>query len=273
MKQPFLEIKFPPVRQFTADIGRLSSEKHTIRALLEVDISDALDQIKQLRSPAHKISFLAWFLKVTADTVASHPPVNGIKKGRKALIVFKQVDIATIVEKTVAGDAVPLPLVIRAVNTKSPHQITQEIQNAVDESLIKGQTPLIGSSENKTLVALGLLMPQWLRLFVMRTFILRNPQRMQNTMGTVMVTSLGTVGQIASWIIPTSIHPLSIGVGTLTKKPLLIQGQVKTRQVLHLTITLDHDVIDGMPARAFVADLVDRLQSGYGLIEQYPLKD
>ena len=114
---------------------------------------------------------------------------------------------------------------------------------------------------------MGLILPQWLRLFVMRSFILRNPQRMQNTMGTVMVTSLGTVGHIPGFIIPTSIHPLSIGIGTLTKKPVFVQGKCQPRQVLHLTVAFDHDVIDGMPARNFIADLVNRLNQGYALNE------
>lgn len=266
MPNAFIEQKISPVRQFTADIGQLSREKHTIRAFLEVDITHALEQIKALRSPTYKVSLLAWFIKVLGDTVASHPPVNGIKKGPNKVIVFKQVDISTIVEKPVDGVSVPLPLVIRAANAKSPDQINQEIQNAVGQSIENGEAPSIGPGENKFLLSLGLILPQWLRLLVLRNFILRNPQRMQNTMGTVMVTSLGTVGHIPSWIMPTSIHPLSIGIGTLTKKPVLVQGKVQPRQILHLTVAFDHDIIDGMPARNFIADLVDRLIQGYGLI-------
>lgn len=265
MTELFTTIKYPAVRQFTEDIGKLANEKHFIRAFLEVDITDALTQIKQLRTPQNKVSFLAWFLKVLADTVASHPPINGIKQGRHSVIVFKKVDIATIVEKPVDGVPVPLPLVIRSANDKTPNQINQEIQQAVSQSLQNDDVPIVGPDDNKLLVALGLALPQWLRLFVLRSFIMKNPQHMQKTMGTVMVTSLGTVGQIPSWIIPTSIHPLSIGIGTLTRKPRVKQGQIIPRQVLHLTVALDHDVIDGMPARAFVADFVARLSKGYGL--------
>jgi hypothetical protein len=181
------------------------------------------------------------------------------------VIVFEQVDISTIIEKPVDGTSVPLPLVIRAANTKSPHQITKEIQNAVDQRLENGKPPSIGDQDNQFLISMGLILPQWLRLFVIRSLILLNPKRMQKTMGTVMVTSLGTIGQIPGFIIPTSIHPLSIGIGTLTKKPVFIQGKCQPRQVLHLTIAFDHDVIDGMPTRHFIADLVNRLNQGYAL--------
>ena len=109
MQKPFFEIKYPAVRQFTADIGRLDREMHRIRGFLEIDLTQSLARIKSIRTPGHKVSFLAWFLKVLADTVISHPPVSGIKKRRNRVIVFNQVDISTIVEKPVDGAPVPLP--------------------------------------------------------------------------------------------------------------------------------------------------------------------
>ena len=255
----FITIEYPAVRQFTADIGRLSREKHHIRALLEVDVTDALARIKTLRQSGQKISFLAWFLKVLADTVADHPPVNGIQKRHHRIVVFNSIDISTIIEKQVQGTPVPLPLILRSVNQRNLDQINDELQ-AVTEKTISSSGDLdLGQGDNRLLIRLGLLMPQWLRLFVFRNFILGVPARMQKTMGTVMVTSLGTVGRVSAFILPTSIHPLSIGIGTLNRKPTLFKGEVHPRQILHLTVTLDHDVIDGMPARRFVDDLVTRL--------------
>jgi pyruvate/2-oxoglutarate dehydrogenase complex dihydrolipoamide acyltransferase (E2) component len=40
---------------------------------------------------------------------------------------------------------------------------------------------------------------------------------------------------------------------------------VQKRDILHLTVTIDHDVIDGMPAMRFVDDFVKKLESGSGL--------
>lgn len=269
MRDPsFITLQSPAVRLFTADIGKLSREKHTIRALVEVDLTDSLEKIRQLRKSGEKVSFLAWFIKVLADTVTDHPPVNGIQKGRRSLHVFKNIHVSTVVEKTVNGEAVPLPMVVREANHKTPIQISAELQKAVDQSVEGQGSPTLDNGANDILTRLGLIMPQWLRVFVLRTFILANPQRMQAIMGTVMVTSLGTLGRQSAWILPTSIHPLSVGIGTLTKKPTLVQGQIIPRQILHLTITLDHDVIDGMPARRFVDDLVTRLTRGDLLVSK-----
>jgi pyruvate/2-oxoglutarate dehydrogenase complex dihydrolipoamide acyltransferase (E2) component len=79
---------------------------------------------------------------------------------------------------------------------------------------------------------------------------------MQEMMGTVMVSSLGTMGRISGWIIPTSMHPLCLGIGTINKKPVVHAGKIEARDILHLTISFDHDVVDGMLARKFVDELV-----------------
>lgn len=261
----YMEIRYPSVRQFTSDTGIIDRGKHYVRALLEVDVTDALQKIKVIRVPEKKVSFLAWFIKVLADTVAQHPPIDGIKNGRNSVLVFQSVDVSTIVEKTVQGVPVPLPLVLREANRKTCFQLSDEIQSAVAQSVDHEGNLVLGKGENSFILGMGAAMPQWLRLFIMRRFILGNPQRMHRMMGTVMVTSLGTVGRMSGWIIPTSMHPLSIGIGSLNKKPVIHDGTIQKRDILHLTIAIDHDIIDGMPAFKFVDDLVTRLEKGSAL--------
>jgi len=263
--QDFKVFTYPPVRQFTADTGRLDRDRHFVRALLEVDVTDALQKIRALRAPGRKVSFLAWFIKVTADTAARHPPISGVHRGRNRVIAFKSVDISTVVEKTVGGVSVPLPLVLRGANEKTYFQLNDEIQAAVGQAVVDEGNLVLGKGQNAFFLKLASGLPQWLRLWIMRRFVLGNPQRMQEMMGTVMITSLGTVGRYTGWIIPTSMHPLSIGIGTLNKKPAIHDGEITKRDILNLTIAIDHDVIDGMPAFKFVDDLVSRLQAGDGL--------
>jgi pyruvate/2-oxoglutarate dehydrogenase complex dihydrolipoamide acyltransferase (E2) component len=258
-------IQYPPVRQFTADIGRIDHGKHYVRSLLEVDVTEALQKLKAMRAPGKKVSFLAWFVKVLADVVAQHPPINGIRQGRNKVVVFKEVNISVIVEKKVDGKAVPLPLVLRNVGAKTPLELNAEIQASVDQSIEHAGNLVLGRGESEGLLSLAMLLPQWLRLAVMRVFILNNPRRVQEMMGTVMISSLGTVGRLTGWMLPTSMHPLSIGIGSLNKKPAVRQGTIEKRDILHLTVAFNHDVIDGMPALAFVDDLVARLETGVGL--------
>ncbi|MBU4253236.1 MAG: 2-oxo acid dehydrogenase subunit E2 [Acidobacteria bacterium] len=45
---------------------------------------------------------------------------------------------------------------------------------------------------------------------------------------------------------------LNIGVGGISKKPGVHQGEIAIREYLDLTISIDHDVVDGAPAARFV---------------------
>jgi pyruvate/2-oxoglutarate dehydrogenase complex dihydrolipoamide acyltransferase (E2) component len=47
--------------------------------------------------------------------------------------------------------------------------------------------------------------------------------------------------------------------------PGYIGDKVEKREYLQLTVTLDHDVVDGASATRFVAKLVELLEEGYGL--------
>lgn len=261
----FIKITYPAVRQFTADTGRIDHEKHFVRGLLEVDLTTALQKIRALRAPGRKVSVQAWFISVLAAAVADHPPINGIKKGRHQVVVFKNVDVATVVEKKVGEVSIPLPLVLRDANHRSMFELNAEIQAAVEKQVNANRDVTLGKDQDPLAIRLAALLPQWLRLWFMRAFILSNPQRMQNMMGTVMVTSLGTVSHLSGWIMPSSLHSLSVGIGSLNKKPVIVNGAVEIRNILHLTIGFDHDVIDGMPAMRFVDDLVSRLEAGAGL--------
>ena len=123
------EIPYPSSRQLTFDVGRIGLGKHHVRALLEVDVTEARRLIKQSQHTGHKISFTAWLIKAIADCVALHPPIAGVNDAkRNRVLVFEDVDISIVVEKTVEGARVPLPYVIRQADKKTLCQIQDEIE-------------------------------------------------------------------------------------------------------------------------------------------------
>lgn len=54
-------------------------------------------------------------------------------------------------------------------------------------------------------------------------------------------------------------------VGGIGEKPGVVDGQIAIRDYLSLTISSDHDIIDGAPAARFTQRLKDLIESGYGL--------
>jgi pyruvate/2-oxoglutarate dehydrogenase complex dihydrolipoamide acyltransferase (E2) component len=57
-------------------------------------------------------------------------------------------------------------------------------------------------------------------------------------------------------------------VGGIGQKPEVVDGQIALRDYLSLTVSFDHNMIDGAPAARFTERLKDLIESGYGLIDQ-----
>jgi len=84
-------------------------------------------------------------------------------------------------------------------------------------------------------------------------FILKNPFLRKNAMGTVVITSVGAGRGVSGWIIPKTMHTICIALGSVTRKPWVVKDEVVPRDILHLTVLIDHDAVDGMPAARFTA--------------------
>ncbi len=69
----------------------------------------------------------------------------------------------------------------------------------------------------------------------------------------------------AGWGIPLPDHSLWVTVGGIGEKSGVVDGHIAIREYLSLTISFDHDIVDGAPAARFTARLKELLESGYGL--------
>ena len=69
---------------------------------------------------------------------------------------------------------------------------------------------------------------------------------------TITLTSLGALGGIAST--PVINHPevAIVGVNRMVERPMLRNGQVVARQLMNLSSSFDHRVVDGMDAARFI---------------------
>jgi pyruvate/2-oxoglutarate dehydrogenase complex dihydrolipoamide acyltransferase (E2) component len=85
-------------------------------------------------------------------------------------------------------------------------------------------------------------------------------------MGTVGLTSVGMFGNGAGWGIPASSPTaLMLTVGGIGEKLAMVDGRPVVREYLNLTVSVDHDLIDGAPAARFTQRLKELIESGYGL--------
>lgn len=261
------EIKeFSSSRQSTFDVGYIGLRKHHIKALIELDVTYARELIKNHRNKnKEKLSFTAWILKCISQAINENKSVHAIRKGKNKLLIFDDIDISIIVEREIKGEKVPLPLVIRKVNEKTITDIHHEIKQAKEEEIKDEKDYVLGKNQFKWAMKLYVSLPQVLRLFIWKRFILKNPFLMKKMSGTVVVTSVGMMGNVRGWVIPVSILPVCFALGSIVKKPGVFKKQIEIREYLHMTILIDHDVIDGAPAARFVSRLTELIESGYGL--------
>jgi pyruvate/2-oxoglutarate dehydrogenase complex dihydrolipoamide acyltransferase (E2) component len=79
--------------------------------------------------------------------------------------------------------------------------------------------------------------------------------------GTVAVTAVGMfAGGGGFGITPLSLMSLEVIVGGVSQRPRVIDGQVRVRDVLDLTVVIDHNLVDGAPAARFTADFREHLE-------------
>ena len=80
--------------------------------------------------------------------------------------------------------------------------------------------------------------------------------RLRARTGTVAVTSVGMFGGGSGiGIAAPTIPSLGIVVGGISSRPRVVDGQITIREVMDLTITVDHRIVDGAAAARFAADL------------------
>lgn len=77
---------FPASRISTIDIGAVGQEKHHIRALLELDVTDARKMLFEMKKRREKVSFTAWLISCIGRAAAEFPEIHGMRAGRRQAI-------------------------------------------------------------------------------------------------------------------------------------------------------------------------------------------
>ncbi|MGY1737533.1 2-oxo acid dehydrogenase subunit E2 [Geodermatophilus sp. SYSU D00684] len=98
-------------------------------------------------------------------------------------------------------------------------------------------------------------------LFPAMYVVMGRSVRARELTGTVQVTAVGMyAGGGGFAIAPPTLASLVVVVGGISRRPRAVGEAVVVRDVLDLTVTIDHNVVDGAPATRFGADLRHRLE-------------
>jgi len=92
--------------------------------------------------------------------------------------------------------------------------------------------------------------------------MLSRPFLAYKKIGNVAITSIGMMGNVKGWFIPISVHPICFGISTINKKPVVVNDQIVIREMLNMTVLIDHDVIDGAAMARFIHQLSKNIEKG-----------
>lgn len=251
-------VPFPKIRRLMVDGGRLARQKHTVHGLAEMDVTCPRQAIRDHKAKTgESLSFTAFIMTCLGHAVDMNKHMQAYRTWWDRLVIFEDVDVNTMFEVEVDGRKIIRPHIIRAVNRKTCRDIHDEIR-----AFRAGHE----GSREASFIGWFVLLPAFIRrLFLGALF--KSPRMLKEMNGTVSLTAVGMFGSGAGWAIPVTNHTLQITLGGIAEKPALVNGQVENREFLCVTVSLDHDIIDGAPAARFIQRLKELIESGYGLEE------
>jgi pyruvate/2-oxoglutarate dehydrogenase complex dihydrolipoamide acyltransferase (E2) component len=244
----------------TIDLGRLGVDKKHVAALLEVDVTQARHSIRIANRGAHStVSFLAWMVKSVATTLSIH---RDEYRGSRSSASEDDIKVSVVVERLIDDRRLLFPVVIHQADSARLTDIEGMIHRARTReldaaSVVCGNRPLLSR--------LYTLLPG----FVRRRLVERTAERLhkQAVAGTgrtphISITPAGMGGRIRGWFIPRAINAISIGVGAVTQKAVVVNGAIRPREVLHMAFVIEAGLADKTVSSRWIRTLVRAMESG-----------
>ncbi len=249
---------FPSSRNVIVDAGYLASGRHIITGFMEIDVTEPRRMIKNTAgSDGHPWSFTAFLVASYARAIHTHPEVQAYRDIRGRLVIFHDVDVSTLVEPS--PGVVAIPHTIRIAQSRSVQDISEEIRT------VQSDPHPWGGLER--FVSIGSRLPRLMRLAYMR-YVKLSPQRLKRVAGTTLVSSFGMFGKRSGWGIGfLNVYTLGMLVGGIVDKPMAYNGTVALRDCLHVTLSFDHDIVDGAPAARFARTFAELVETAGALSE------
>lgn len=239
-------------RRLVAASAAVGRDADTIHLITEVDVTTPRRLIAAHRErTGERLSLTGYIVTCLARTLDEFPRFNAFRKGGR-LILLDDLTISVLFEREIAGASIPEPVGIHAPNRKTYRQINDELRAAQRQA---GQR--LGA-------ATGTAWVRFIPGFLLRTFFQLASRNisMQQRFGVVGVTAVGMFGAGPMWLVPLTSATVTVAVGAIARRPALIDGALQEREHLCLTLSFDHDIVDGAPAARFTSRFAELLASG-----------
>jgi pyruvate/2-oxoglutarate dehydrogenase complex dihydrolipoamide acyltransferase (E2) component len=192
----------------------------------EADVSGLLAERTRIRETGEwagvRITILPFIMKAVAGALKRHPALNAsLDEGREEIVLKKKVDVGMAVD---AEDGLVVP-VIRNADVKSVIELAREIERlsaaARDGTLAPGD--LAG--------------------------------------GTFTISSVGSIGGLFSYPVINVPEAAILAAHKIVTRPVVRDGEIVPREMMYLSLSFDHRIVDGGEATRFLNEVVRRIEA------------
>lgn len=223
-------IQLAGMRKMIAEAMVRSSQVPTVTTVTQVDVT-AMVQFRERNKEAFlegygvKLTYTPFFIKALTETLLEFPLVNSSLQADNSIVVNHAVHMGVAVALGKKGDEGLIVPVIRNCEKKSLVQIAKDLE----EIAAKARNNQLNVSDVQG-----------------ATFTLTNP---------------GSYGALFGAPMINAPQAAIAGAYAIQKQPVIINDMIAIRSMMHLVLTYDHRLVDGLLAGRFLASVRDRLQA------------
>jgi pyruvate/2-oxoglutarate dehydrogenase complex dihydrolipoamide acyltransferase (E2) component len=238
----FRELPFTKNRQLISDMLTRARRFHApVTGSLELDVTDTRARLRAETREGSRVGLVPYLVCATARVVRAHPVLKRhlftTWYGRKREIEFDSISCTLIVaRKSKDGESILFPLVIRDVDRLSIGEIAAIIADHRDRPI--EELPQFQAMERiKRLPGLALT---WVS-YKARS----DPRFYLEHFGTYGLSSLIDVGGAMNAMAVDANTAIAFLPSSLKKRPWVHQGKVVPREILNVSLVVDHNLVDG----------------------------
>lgn len=192
----------------------------------EADVSGILAERAKLREMGERegvrITILPFLMKAAVDALKLHPAMNSsLDEAREEIVLKKTFDIGMAVD---TGEGLVVP-VVRNADAKSVIELAMEIER------------LSAGARDGTLAPGDL------------------------SGGTFTVTSIGSIGGLFSYPVINVPEAAILAAHKIVTRPVVRGGEIVPRDMMYLSLSFDHRIVDGGAATRFLNEIVRRIEA------------
>ena len=192
----------------------------------EADVSGLLAERAKLREIGERegvrITILPLIMKAVAGALQRHPALNAsLDEDREEIVLKKNIDIGMAVD---AEDGLVVP-VVRNADAKSIIELAREIDR-------------LSAAAREGVLAPGELAG-----------------------GTFTISSVGSIGGLFSYPVINVPEAAILAAHKIVTRPVVRDGEIVPREMMYLSLSFDHRIVDGGEATRFLNEVVRRIEA------------